>query len=206
VENLLDAGASVEVVSPKTVEGIDLREREGRIRVKRRVFRRGDLKGIALVIVATDDARVNASISRQAEKQRVLCNVVDQPELCTVIFPSLLRRGRLQIAVSTGGASPALAAKVREEMEAVLGEEYDTALEILWRIRKLSRGLEIDAEKRSDMLRRLAQGDLVRACKEGDAVWIDGILKEVVGSDVSLQTLGMSVSPHETIGPGRRTE
>ena len=133
VELLLDAGARITVVSPQicpdldSIEGLD---------VRRRPFEPDDLDGCMIAIAATDDAEVNRKIVREAHKRRVLVNVVDQPELCDFYVPASIRRRRLCVAISTGGASPSLARRLRRELERQFPAEYGQFLDLLAEMRQ----------------------------------------------------------------------
>ncbi|MSQ61140.1 MAG: bifunctional precorrin-2 dehydrogenase/sirohydrochlorin ferrochelatase [Dehalococcoidia bacterium] len=124
VEGLLTAGGAVTVISPALSPALRVLEEAGRITTVGREYRRGDAAGYDLCMIATDDGVANAEVARDCRKQRVLVNAADDPPNCDFILPSVLRRGDLQIAVSTGGRSPALSRKVREELEPLFGEEY----------------------------------------------------------------------------------
>lgn len=123
-EGLLAADADVTVVSPGLTPELRALHGAGRIRWIERAYRPGDLEGYELCMVATDDGAANAGVAREGRERGVWVNASDDPPNCDFILPSILRRGDLQIAVSTGGRSPALARKVREELEAHVGEEY----------------------------------------------------------------------------------
>ena len=114
---LVRCGARVTLASPRLVPGLRRMVSSHRIQWVARPFRPVDLKGVALAVAATDDAAVNQLVSREARKRRIWVNVVDQPALCTFIAPSVVRRGKLVIAISTGGASPALAKWIRKDLE-----------------------------------------------------------------------------------------
>ena len=116
VEKLLECGATVVVISPEVNEGVRAMAGNGRVTWMERGYRAGDLDGSFIAIAATDDNAVNRAISKEAEERNVLLNVVDVTHLCTFIAPSVARRGDVTIATSTGGASPALARKFREEL------------------------------------------------------------------------------------------
>ena len=139
VGGLLRAGARVTVVSPKVTPALEERARSGAIRWIRRGYRPGDLKDIWLAIAATNDETVNAAIFREAEERNTLLNVADNPKLCTFIAPAVLEREGLTIAVSTGGESPALARKVREELEQLFPPEYGALLEAAAEVREALR-------------------------------------------------------------------
>src|SRR5919206_770078 len=114
--SLLGAGARVTGVAERPTEGLEERGRLGSVTLIRRAYRRGDLRGAFLAVAATGDASVNARIFAEAEKRRVLLNAVDDISHCHFAVPSILRRGDLVVAVSTGGKSPALARRLREAL------------------------------------------------------------------------------------------
>src|SRR5882672_11517774 len=121
---LVECGARVTVVSPLVTRGLAALIAAGRVVHRARRFLRSDLRGCALAIAATGDSIVDAAVASTARRRRVLVNVVDRPERCDFILPSVLRRGALQIAVSTGGRSPALAREIRRRLETEIGEDY----------------------------------------------------------------------------------
>lgn len=117
VSQLLAAGASVTVVSPQATKTLQQWANEGRLDWLRRRYEPGDLAGVFLAIAATDDEMVNRQVREEATKEKVLLNVVDVPALCTFIAPAVVERGPVSVAISTSGASPALARRLRELME-----------------------------------------------------------------------------------------
>ncbi len=136
VEGFLECGARVTVVSPDLATNLERRASKAEIRWCRRDYVEGDLKGAFLVIAATDRADINHAVAQEAEREAVILNVVDQPALCTFIAPAILRRGDVTLAMSTGGASPALARKLREVLETSEALEYAVLAPILARARK----------------------------------------------------------------------
>jgi siroheme synthase-like protein len=124
VEALVSAGARVTVVSPTLTPALQALADAGRVRHVGREYRAGDLAGQQLAFVATDDGVVNAAVAAEARERGVWLNAADDPRHCSFILPSVLRRGPLQVAVATGGASPALSRAIREELEAYFTEEY----------------------------------------------------------------------------------
>ena len=127
---LLAAGARVRVIAPRVAEMPD------GVEIVTRHFQSADIAGMALVIAATDDPAVNAEIAREAASWQVWVNVVDDPGAGSLILPSVVRRGALQIAISTGGASPALARRLREQLEEEFGDEYARLVALLRRLRR----------------------------------------------------------------------
>ena len=124
VEKLLDCGAKVVVISPEVTDGVRELADGANVDWLQREYQRGDLSGAFIAIAATDDNTVNRQVAEEAEARNVLLNVVDVTHLCTFIAPSVVRRGEVTIATSTGGASPALARKFREELSRSRIVEY----------------------------------------------------------------------------------
>lgn len=147
VEGLLAARAAVTVVSPKLSEALEARVARREIEVERRRYRRGDLAGASLAFVATGDTRLAAAIAREGRSQGVWVNAADDPEHCDFFLPSVLRRGPLLVAVTTGGGSPALARAVREEIERWLPDDYAELAETVAEVRRelRARGVSPDA-------------------------------------------------------------
>jgi siroheme synthase-like protein len=170
-EGLLDAGARITVISPSLTPRLAASAAAGRIHHERRDYRGGDLEGMALAITATDSSETNAAVAREGQRRGVWVNAADDPAHCDFILPAILRRGRLVVAVSTGGASPALAAAVRDELAIHLGDEYAALAEVASDVRRAlrseRRGVNARAwrEALSDTeLRRLvARGDRAAA-------------------------------------------
>lgn len=136
VASLLGCGAAVVVVSPQLCPGLGELEKKGLISVVPRDYRQGDLDGAFMAIAATDDPAVNRRVVSEAREKGMLINVVDSPQESSFIVPSVVRRGDLVVAISTGGRSPALAKKVRQEVEQTLGPEYGALLILLSEVRE----------------------------------------------------------------------
>lgn len=131
VDGLARCGAEITVVSPRAVPYIEDSARGGKLTWLRRAFRAEDVEGAFLAVAATASRRVNAAVFRACRERGVLCNAVDDPAHCDFIYGAVVRRGALQIAVSTGGRSPALAGRIRRELEARLGPEWEAMLNSL---------------------------------------------------------------------------
>src|SRR5215470_6292960 len=144
VEGLLDAGAAVTVVSPTVTVALAALARTGRIAHVRRRYRRGDLAASELAFVATGDRDVAAAVAREGRRRGVWVNAADDPAHCDFFLPSVIRRGRLLVAVATAGASPALARAVREDIERRLVPEYATLTDTVAAVRQ-----ELRAQGRS---------------------------------------------------------
>jgi len=135
VEGLLAADARVKVISPVIIPELQQIVSSGKISFTQRAYQNGDLEGAYLVIAATDDLSVNYAVWNEATKRGCLINVVDDPEHSTFILPAILQRGEMSVAVSTGGGSPALARRLRERLEDIIGIEYGILTEVLAEIR-----------------------------------------------------------------------
>ena len=131
LKQILACGGRVTVISPEFVSGFEKYSGNPDIKLIKREYIEGDLDGFSIAIASTDREEVNNLIRSDANKSNTLVNVVDKPELCDFIVPSLVERGSLKIAVSTEGKSPALAGKIREKLESDFPEEYETYVEIL---------------------------------------------------------------------------
>jgi siroheme synthase-like protein len=131
VAGLLTCAARVTVVAPELHDDL----REAPIQWRRRGYRATDLAGAFLVIAATDDRSVNERVHHDAEARGLLCNVADVPELCNFILPAVHREGPIAVAVSTGGASPALAKRIRSEIAERIGPEHAELAERLQALR-----------------------------------------------------------------------
>jgi len=161
---LADAGAHVRVVAPKLVAGFT---EDGRFECLAARYERHYLEGARVAVAATDDEAVNRQVARDARAAGVLVNVVDRPELCDFIVPAQVRRGDLLIAISTSGAAPALAKRLRERLEKEFGPEYATLLEVLREVREDLKKRNIPADLRHRIFERLAEGDLLAAARQG---------------------------------------
>ena len=125
VASLLDTGATLHVVAPEATGRIKAWERTGALHWHRRKFRNTDLAGCLLVVVATSSRELHERIFRSAKRRNIICNVVDVPDLCDFYYPAVVHRGSLQIAVSTAGKSPAVAQRLRKELQVRFGPEYE---------------------------------------------------------------------------------
>jgi len=156
INSLLLAGAAVRVVAPQANAAVLEWSRTGLIRWEDREFSSVDLDGVFLVIAATSSNEVNESVFREAQRRNVLCNVVDDPEHCDFYYPAVVRRGQLQIAISTAGESPALAQRLRREFEVQFGPEYESWVEELGKTRRELFARDLDPEERRRRLHELA--------------------------------------------------
>jgi precorrin-2 dehydrogenase/sirohydrochlorin ferrochelatase len=168
VERLLEFGARVAVVGKTLTHTLETMKREGRIDHIDADYDKTCIDGAFLVIGATDNDDVNKNISRDAKDKGILVNIVDDPDNCDFILPSIFTRGDLLISISTGGKSPALAKKIRQEMEKYYGPEFQIFVTIMGSLREklLLKGYSSDTNKRlfdsviySDILQHIQNKD-----------------------------------------------
>jgi precorrin-2 dehydrogenase/sirohydrochlorin ferrochelatase len=164
-EGLLDAGAQVTVVSPALHPGLAALVTAGRVKHMAREYMPGDLKGHALAFVGTDDRSVNDVVTREGRERGVWVNAVDDPPNCDFIMPSIFRRGDIVLAVSTGAGSPAMARKLREDLEGFLTEEYALMLDLVAQVRRELRDRGVSVEP--DVWNAALDTDVKRLLGEG---------------------------------------
>ncbi len=177
---LLECGADVAVVSPVTSRTLADLAAQGAIRLARRTVRPADLNRVFLVFAATDDARANRSVAEAVRKAGGLANVADAPEACDFLVPSVVRRGDLTIAISTGGGSPALAKRLRQRLEATIGPEYEAFLAALRELRTQAQKVIADSSERQALFRRAVDSDLFEHAARGDKVAVAACLSELL--------------------------
>jgi siroheme synthase-like protein len=182
IKGLLDAGAAVTVASLTATAQVRRWADEGRIELELRPYTSGDLDGRFLAIAATEDNDTNVRVFEGAEERQILCNVVDVTHLCNFILPSIVRRGDLAIAVSTGGASPALARRIRIALGECYGDEYAVALELLGSLREELKARYPDPEERKVIFERIVYSELMDLVRAGDAdaveAWVQRCIDE----------------------------
>jgi len=160
IEGLLSAGAEIYVVAPKATPRIRALAQDKRINWQCRAFRASDLKKAFVVVAATSSPGLHEKIYREARRQKVLCNVVDDPVHCDFYYGSVVRRGALQIAISTSGKSPALAQRIRKIIEQQFGPEYEEWLAALGEARETLFSRKMDPEERKKLLHILAIAEM----------------------------------------------
>ncbi|MEW6660399.1 MAG: bifunctional precorrin-2 dehydrogenase/sirohydrochlorin ferrochelatase [Thermodesulfobacteriota bacterium] len=189
VQDLLQAGARVTVVSPALAPALTALAGQGTIRHLQGDFQEEQVAGMALVIGATDDMAVNARVSAAAKERGIWVNIVDQPELCTFIVPAQVRRGDLTLAISTGGASPALARKLREDLEDRFGPEYGPYLALMQAIRTRVLEARRGDPDNAPLFKRLVDSPLLAALRQGDLQEVRRLLREILGQVVDAAVL-----------------
>ena len=169
IGSLIETGARVHVIALEASEAVHHWARAGKITLEIRGFGAADLDGTFLAIVATASGDLNRSIYREAQRRGILCNVVDVPEYCDFYYPAVVRRGDLQIAVSTNGQSPSLAQMLRQQLERQFGPGYARWVTELGETRKLVLASNLDPKRKSDLLHSLASREALKAALEEQA-------------------------------------
>ena len=163
IGGLIDTGACVHVIALEATEAVQEWAKAGKITLELRAFAAGDLDGTFLAVVATASRALNGSIYREAQRRGVLCNVVDDPAYCDFYYPAVVRRGDLQIAISTNGRSPSLSQKLRQQLERQFGPGYAQWVAELGETRKLVLASDLDPKRKSDLLHSLASREALKA-------------------------------------------
>ena len=169
IGSLIAAGASVRVVALHATAAVTEWARAGAITWEARAFNGADLDNTFMVIAATNSRDLNAAIFHEARQRNILCNVVDDPEYCDFYYPAIVRRGDLQIAISTNGHSPALAQRIRRELEIQFGPEYGEWLDELGRTRQQLFASKIDPEQRRRLLHELASREAFKKAQAAES-------------------------------------
>ncbi len=166
IAGLLETGARIRVVALEATPTVREWAREGKFDLELRAFAPDDLDRAFLAIVATNSRTLNERVYHEAQKRGVLCNVVDVPDLCDFFYPAVVRRGDLQIAVSTNGQSPSLAQKIRQQLEKQFGPGYAAWVRELGETRKLILASDLDKQRKLDLLHSLASREAFEAAQE----------------------------------------
>jgi precorrin-2 dehydrogenase/sirohydrochlorin ferrochelatase len=163
IASLLEAGGRVRVVAPEATPQVRSWVESNAIEWRQRPFRLEDLDGMFLVVAATSSTELHERIFDEATRRGVLCNIVDVPALCDFYYPSVVQRGSLQIAISTAGLSPALAQRLRKQLEDEFGPEYEEWLMQLGDARDKRHSAKMDPEERKRLLHQDASEEAFEA-------------------------------------------
>jgi precorrin-2 dehydrogenase / sirohydrochlorin ferrochelatase len=160
-ETMMKYGARVTIVSPEFTDEIEGWSRAGVLQLRRKTYEEADLGGASVVIASTDDPCVNARIARDCRRRKIPVNVVDVTHLCEFIVPAIVERGSIQIAISTGGKSPALARTLKEDLQKFVGPEYDEINLVLGTLRSgAKKTLPTDVDRKRFFDSIIAEGVL----------------------------------------------
>jgi precorrin-2 dehydrogenase/sirohydrochlorin ferrochelatase len=178
VEGLLACGADVTLVAPDAIPALEELADEGSITYHRREYEPADLDGHLIAIAATDDTDVNIGVFNDAEDKAMLVNVVDVPPLCNFILPAIVRTGPLAVAISTAGASPALAKRMKREIAEMFGEPYADLAILLNDARGWAKGNLPTYQDRKDFFESIVNGDPdpIELLRAGDAAAVQDLI------------------------------
>ena len=171
-ETMMKYGAHVTIVSPECTDEIENWASEKKLTIRRKTYEEADLGGASIVIASTDDRCINARVARDCRRRKIPVNVVDVTHLCEFIVPAIVERGSIQIAVSTGGKSPALARTLKEDLQKFVGPEYDEVNRILGTLRTAAKKkLPTDVDRKKFFDGILAEGilEMLRSGRRRDA-------------------------------------
>ena len=178
---LLAAGAQVTVFAVEPTPGLAELAAAGRLHHVERDYREGDLAGVFLAVATVSDPAVREAVWREAQARGVLLNTVDDPPRCDFIAPSIVRRGDLTVAISTGGKAPALAVRLRQELEAKLGDEHARFLDLAGQVRRPLAERHPDFETRRDLWYRLVDSDVLDLLRGGEDAAARARFEEILG-------------------------
>jgi len=187
-ETMLRYGARVTVVAPDISPEIEQWASSGRLAVRRKSYDRADLDGASIVIASTDDPCVNGRVARDCRRRKIPVNVVDVTHLCEFIVPAIVESGSIQLAVSTGGKSPALARTLKEDLRKFVGPEYAEINDLLGTLRPAAKEvLPTDVDRKRFFDGILARGvvEMVRAGRKREAFEAIAIACQQAGVPVS---------------------
>lgn len=189
VRGLLACGAAVTLISPEATPELAAMAAEGRLVWLARGYQPGDLVDAFLVIAATDNETVQEQVHAEAEQANILVNVADVPKWCNFILPATVRRGDLAISISTAGKSPALAKRLRQELEKSFGPEYGLTLELMGALRHLVLDMGHPHRENKVVFEKLLHPELVTFVARRDWPAIYNHIQSVLGANVDLSCL-----------------
>lgn len=181
IATLLEYGAVVTVIAPEATESVRALAKQGRVEWLQRPYREGDLEGAILAMGATSDESVNARVHAEASSRNQLVNVVDVPPLCNCIVPSIMRRGRLQVAVSTAGAAPSVAREIRHDLEQRYPAYWETYVDVLADVRVLVKErVPGPASVRTPLFEAVSAAGIEKRIAAGEEVDAESLYREIV--------------------------
>ncbi len=190
--SLMASGALVTVISPRWTPGIESDAAKGRLTLVKRGYKKGDVKGAFIVIAATDSEETNQAIAKEARLGKAMVNVVDSPELCDFIAPSVVERGSLALAISTSGACPGLAKKLRKDLEKIIGKEYAIFTDMLAKARDNLLKNRVGRAKKERIIKALINSPAVEWIKAGQVNRLESYIGRLVKRESSPLTPALS--------------
>jgi len=189
VETLLRYGALVNIVSKVLTDKLKQLIEINKVRLLGEEMRDEFLDDAFIVIAATDDKELNSKVSESARNRGLLVNAVDQPADCNFIVPSIVRKGDLSIAISTSGKSPALAKKIRKELDAQFGNEYETFLNLMGGLRKEVLAMGLSQEENSRIFHEIVEGGVIEALARNDLAKVESSLARILPKEINIKTI-----------------
>ncbi len=174
---LLKFGAKVKVISPDITNALQLLAQKGKIDIARRRYKAADLRCAALVFAATDNEKTNKRIRDDARRMNIPANVVDDPDLCDFIVPSIVKKGPVVIAISTSGVLPLLSKKLRKELSVIITEDYIRYADTVGRFRKFIIDHIEDKKSRSEIMKKIGSMSM----KELNSMGLKDIKRMFIG-------------------------
>ncbi len=193
VKALLDAMSNVTVVSPDVTDELKSIIDDGTVNYVKGKFSPKHLDDVFLCVSAVDDGEINSSIMEECKKREVLVNVVDVPDKCDFYFPSIISRGDLTIAISSGGTSPAMAKKIRQDMEEIYGPEYEGVIKLMGSIREFLRGAGVVDKRLSDIMGKVARLPLQKIISDGKVDQLNEIIDNLLNGDGRLKEIDIDM-------------
>ena len=186
-QKLVEHGASIRLVAPTITDQLRTMVADGQIaEYHARAYDPSDLDGCFLVISGTNLDAINRMVWQDAEAAGVICNIVDVPILCNFIVPSIVRRGELAVAISTGGASPVVAKHIRREIEGTYGPEWEALVDLLRELRDELKLRYLDMPSRRDAVERLMATDVIARLADGDSEGVWALVRETLDVRVTV--------------------
>jgi len=196
IKRLLDCGAKIKLVAKEVIPELKNIISDKKINYLGTEYKTSYLKDIFLVIGATDDETLNARLSEETNAANILCNIVDQPQKCNFIVPSVISRGDLTIAISTAGKSPAMAKKLRKELETQFGEDYAIFLKLLGQLRSYFKKTIPHQKEREAIFDKLVNSNLLTHIQEKNWKAVKKEIKNLVPQITDLDKL-LNLKPKE---------
>ncbi len=200
IGELLSCKAKVIVISPEVGPAILNLAQLGRIVWHARCYQRGDLRGAFLVFAATDNREVQQDVAAEAEENKLLFNSVDDPDACSFQVPARVRRGDFLLTVSTGGGSPALAARLRRQLAAEYGKEYQQLVDLLGQIRKIIVADGKTSDEHKILFEKLLHLNILDRIRKQQWSALEDDLREVLPNETNVKDLLLSINPLDRQG------
>ena len=189
VETLLRCGASIHIISKVLTDKLKRLINSSDVRFLGEEMRDEFLDDAFIVIAATDDKKLNSEVSLSARNRGLLVNAVDQPADCNFIVPSIVRKGDLSIAISTSGKSPALAKRIRKELDGQFGNEYEAFLNLMGGLRKEVLAMGLSQEENSRIFHEIVDGGIMEALAKNDLTRVESSLARILPQGINIRDL-----------------